>query len=38
MLVPGSAVESMGVGGMLGAAALRQERLSAAVNVAEKPE
>jgi regulator of protease activity HflC (stomatin/prohibitin superfamily) len=38
MLVPSSAVESMGMGGMLGAAALRQERLSAAVDVAEKPE
>jgi regulator of protease activity HflC (stomatin/prohibitin superfamily) len=38
MLVPSSAVKSMGMGGMLGAAALRQERLSAAVDVAEKPE
>jgi regulator of protease activity HflC (stomatin/prohibitin superfamily) len=28
MLVPSSAVESMGMGGMLGAAALRQERLA----------
>jgi regulator of protease activity HflC (stomatin/prohibitin superfamily) len=28
MLIPSSAVESMGVGGMLGAAALRQERLT----------
>jgi len=28
MLVPSTAVESMGIGGMLGAAALRQERLS----------
>jgi regulator of protease activity HflC (stomatin/prohibitin superfamily) len=28
MLVPSSAVESMGMGGMLGAAALRQERLT----------
>ena len=27
MLIPSSAVESMGMGGMLGAAALRQERL-----------
>jgi hypothetical protein len=27
MLVPSSAVESMGLGGMLGAAALRQDRL-----------
>ena len=30
MLVPSSAVESMGLGGMLGAAALRQDRLVAA--------
>jgi regulator of protease activity HflC (stomatin/prohibitin superfamily) len=29
MLVPSSAVESMGMGGLLGAAALRQERLAA---------
>jgi hypothetical protein len=29
MLIPSSAVESMGMGGMLGAAALRQERLAA---------
>jgi hypothetical protein len=28
MLVPSSAVETMGMGGMLGAAALRQERLA----------
>ncbi|HEY7450624.1 MAG TPA: hypothetical protein VH702_20875 [Vicinamibacterales bacterium] len=28
MLVPSSAVESMGMGGLLGAAALRQERLA----------
>jgi regulator of protease activity HflC (stomatin/prohibitin superfamily) len=28
MLIPSSAVESMGMGGMLGAAALRQERLT----------
>jgi hypothetical protein len=27
MLIPSSAVESMGMGGLLGAAALRQERL-----------
>jgi hypothetical protein len=27
MLIPSSAVESMGMGGMLGAAALNQERL-----------
>ncbi|HKT80088.1 MAG TPA: slipin family protein [Vicinamibacterales bacterium] len=30
MLVPSSAVESMGMGGLLGAAALRQERLTSA--------
>jgi regulator of protease activity HflC (stomatin/prohibitin superfamily) len=29
MLIPSSAVESMGMGGMLGAAAMRQERLAA---------
>jgi SPFH domain/Band 7 family protein len=29
MLIPSSAVESMGMGGMLGAAAMRQERLTA---------
>jgi hypothetical protein len=28
MLVPSSAVESMGMGGLMGAAALRQERLT----------
>ena len=28
MLVPSSAVESMGMGGLLGAAALRQQRLA----------
>ena len=28
MLIPSSAVESMGMGGLLGAAALRQERLT----------
>jgi hypothetical protein len=28
MLVPSTAVESMGIGGLLGAAALRQEKLS----------
>jgi hypothetical protein len=28
MLVPSTAVESMGLGGMMGAAALRQQRLS----------
>jgi regulator of protease activity HflC (stomatin/prohibitin superfamily) len=35
MLIPSSAVESMGMGGMLGAAALRQERLAGGGN--EKP-
>jgi hypothetical protein len=30
MLVPSSAVESMGMGGMLGAAALRQQGLTRA--------
>ena len=29
MLIPSSAVESMGMGGMLGAAALRQQTLTA---------
>jgi hypothetical protein len=38
MLVPSSAVESMGMGGLLGAAALRQEKLAAAANVATKVE
>ena len=28
MLIPSSAVESMGMGGMLGAAALRQQKLA----------
>ena len=28
MLIPSSAVESMGMGGMLGAAALRQQKLT----------
>jgi hypothetical protein len=28
MLIPSSAVESMGMGGLLGAAAMRQERLT----------
>jgi len=32
MLIPSSAVESMGMGGLLGAAALRQERLTASQN------
>jgi hypothetical protein len=30
MIVPSSAVESMGMGGLLGAAALRQQSLTAA--------
>jgi len=38
MLIPSSAVESMGMGGMLGAAALRQEKLVGAEPGAEKPE
>jgi hypothetical protein len=29
MLIPSSAVESMGMGGLLGAAAVRQQRLAA---------
>ncbi len=33
MLVPSTAVESMGMGGMLGAAALRQSQLSAGVHI-----
>jgi len=32
MLVPSTAVESMGLGGMMGAAALRQQTLSTAEN------
>src|SRR5215216_6388452 len=32
MLIPSSAVESMGMGGLLGAAALRQERLASGVS------
>ena len=32
MLIPSSAVESMGMGGLLGAAALRQERLTGAAS------
>jgi hypothetical protein len=38
MLVPSSAVESMGMGGMLGAAALRQERLVEGHVDGQKPE
>ena len=32
MLIPSSAVESMGMGGLLGAAALQQQRLAGGVN------
>ena len=32
MLIPSTAVESMGLGGMLGAAALRQQTLSQTVD------
>jgi hypothetical protein len=35
MLVPSSAVESMGMGGLLGAAALRQQRLTGSEDVPE---
>jgi regulator of protease activity HflC (stomatin/prohibitin superfamily) len=38
MLIPSSAVESMGMGGMLGAAALRQEKLTAGANEPARPE
>jgi regulator of protease activity HflC (stomatin/prohibitin superfamily) len=38
MLVPSSAVESMGMGGLLGAAALRQERLASGDNGGKKIE
>jgi regulator of protease activity HflC (stomatin/prohibitin superfamily) len=38
MLIPSSAVESMGMGGMLGAAALRQQRLTSSEGEASKPE
>jgi regulator of protease activity HflC (stomatin/prohibitin superfamily) len=38
MLIPSSAVESMGMGGMLGAAALRQERLASNLPAGEKIE
>jgi regulator of protease activity HflC (stomatin/prohibitin superfamily) len=37
MLIPSSAVESMGMGGLLGAAALRQERLAAGDRGTEEP-
>jgi regulator of protease activity HflC (stomatin/prohibitin superfamily) len=36
MLVPSSAVESMGMGGMLGAAALRQQKLTGSVTAGEE--
>jgi regulator of protease activity HflC (stomatin/prohibitin superfamily) len=38
MLVPSSAVESMGMGGLLGAAALRQSSLAAGTDQTPKPE
>jgi regulator of protease activity HflC (stomatin/prohibitin superfamily) len=38
MLIPSSAVESMGMGGMLGAAAIRQNALAGSPAAAEKPE
>jgi regulator of protease activity HflC (stomatin/prohibitin superfamily) len=38
MLIPSSAVESMGMGGLLGAAALRQERLAAGGTDERKPD
>jgi regulator of protease activity HflC (stomatin/prohibitin superfamily) len=37
MLVPSSAVESMGMGGLLGAAALRQERLASGGDASQPP-
>jgi hypothetical protein len=37
MLVPSSAVESMGMGGLLGAAALRQQRLTGGEGNLHKP-
>ena len=37
MLVPSSAVESMGMGGLLGAAALRQAKLTESVKSEESP-
>jgi hypothetical protein len=36
MLVPSSAVESMGMGGLLGAAALRQQTLAAGTDDVKK--
>jgi len=38
MLIPSSAVESMGMGGLLGAAALRQEKLVGGEGRGDKPE
>ena len=38
MLVPSSAVESMGMGGLLGAAALRQQALSEGVTTPAMPD
>jgi regulator of protease activity HflC (stomatin/prohibitin superfamily) len=38
MLIPSSAVESMGMGGMLGAAAMRQATLTGGNELAKKPE
>ena len=38
MLVPSTAVESMGMGGMLGAAAMRQANLAGGPERAPKPE
>jgi SPFH domain / Band 7 family len=38
MLIPSSAVESMGMGGLLGAAALRQEKLTGTSNDSQKVE
>ena len=37
MLVPSTAVESMGLGGMMGAAALRQQTLSGETSPATQP-
>ena len=38
MLVPSRAVESMGMGGLLGAAALRQEKLAGSAEHGKKTE
>ncbi len=37
MLIPSSAVESMGMGGMLGAAALQQQQLTGGDKAPEQP-